>query len=613
MNDFVYDIETYKNLFSCCTVHVQSGRQWIHEVSDRKDGSLEFSNFIRKLRMIPNVRMVGFNNEAFDYPVIHYMVLRNQFTAIDAYNIAQNLIQGDKDTKFRMMVWPNKRLIPQVDLFKIHHFDNKARSTSLKALEIAMKSKSVIDLPYDPHTDLTPSQMDEIIAYMCHDVSETVKFYHKSRENMDFRSALTERFGFDSTNFNDTKIGKEYFTIKLEEAQPGITGMRSRPRRPKQTHREKIDLNEVILPVVQFNNPEFQGVLNFLRLSKISETKGFFDKLHCVVNGFRFDFGTGGIHGSVNNQAFIADDQFDIIDVDVASYYPNIAIANRLYPEHLGETFCEIYSDVYEMRKGYKKGSPENAMLKLALNGVYGDSNNIYSCFYDPQYTMAITVNGQLMLCMLAEWIMSLPGVDLIQINTDGLTAKVHKSQREKFMMCCRYWEKKTGLELEDADYSRMWIRDVNNYVAESKGNGKVKLKGAYDYNKAWHQDNSSLVIPKAVEAYLTKGITIEDFIKNHPDEFDFCRRVKVPRSGRLELSTGEVIQNITRYHISFIGPELIKVLPPLKGKQHERRGGIDVNQSVTVCNDMDNFNWDNLYYDWYIEQAEQLVEACGG
>lgn len=44
----------------------------------------------------------------------------------------------------------------------------------------------------------------------------------------------------------------------------------------------------------------------------------------------------------------------------------------------------------------YAKGTPENAMLKLALNSVYGDSNNQYSVFYDPMYTMKITVNGQL-------------------------------------------------------------------------------------------------------------------------------------------------------------------------------------------------------------------------
>jgi hypothetical protein len=31
---------------------------------------------------------------------------------------------------------------------------------------------------------------------------------------------------------------------------------------------------------------------------------------------------------------------------------------------------------------------PESAMLKLALNGVYGDSNNVFSVFYDPLFTM---------------------------------------------------------------------------------------------------------------------------------------------------------------------------------------------------------------------------------
>ena len=57
-----------------------------------------------------------------------------------------------------------------------------------------------------------------------------------------------------------------------------------------------------------------------------------------------------------------------------------------------------FHEDVYNQRKSFAKGTAENAMLKLALNSVYGDSNNKYSVFYDPKYTMNITINGQLSL-----------------------------------------------------------------------------------------------------------------------------------------------------------------------------------------------------------------------
>jgi hypothetical protein len=67
-------------------------------------------------------------------------------------------------------------------------------------------------------------------------------------------------------------------------------------------------------------------------------------------------------------------------DWDVESYYPSLAIANGLYPEHLGEAFVKVYADMKNDRTSFKKGTPENAMLKLALNGAYGKS--LLNCFF---------------------------------------------------------------------------------------------------------------------------------------------------------------------------------------------------------------------------------------
>ena len=106
-------------------------------------------------------------------------------------------------------------------------------------------------------------------------------------------------------------------------------------------------------------------------------------------------------------------------------------------------------------------------MLKLALNGVYGDSNNPYSVFYDPLFTMKITLNGQLLLCLLSEKLMGIEGLRLIQANTDGVTIRVPRRHRVQVEFVTDWWEMVTGLQLEEAEYSRMFIRDVNNYIAE--------------------------------------------------------------------------------------------------------------------------------------------------
>jgi len=645
-NDWIYDIETYLDLFCVDFTHVETRTRYIFEVSDRVNQSPQFIRFLCRLRD-EGARLFGYNNEGFDWPVCQYLMLdsRGHFDAIDAHRKANAIIgAGFGPARWHHNIWPSDRMVTQGDLFKIHHFDNAARSTSLKKLEINMRSRTVEDLPYPPDQPTTSEQKDEIINYMCHDVSETLKFYHASIDQIRFRDELAERYPDmgDVLNMNDTKIGKKFFERELERNGTPCRVRVDGRKKPRQMIRNSVALRDVISNRVTFEHPEFQRVKTWLEGQVLGpkqdpraapgeiETKGIFSDLSATIDGFQYDFGTGGIHGSLHSTVVHEDDEWEIWDWDVASYYPNIAISNRFYPEHLSENFCDIYETVYQMRKGHAKGTAENAMLKLALNGVYGDSNNKHSPFFDPQYTMAITINGQLLLCMLAEWLTqdpsAVPGyqtpngyVEMIQINTDGLTIKVRKSAVEWMKSVCSYWEEKTGLELESVRYKSMFIRDVNSYLAV-KHDGGIKRIGAYAYEtplnsakfqtreRGWHQDHSMLVIRKAAEAQMVHGVPVAEFIKNHRDPFDFMKSVKVPRSSRLMYGEDLTIQNTTRYYVSTTGSSLTKVMPPLKGKSEERRIGVDTGWTVTVTNDADNFRWDNVNWLYYINEAEKLV-----
>jgi hypothetical protein len=632
--DFVYDIETYINMFSCDITHVATRSRWIFEVSDRRDQSRHFYEMIYWLRSI-GARLFGFNNEGFDWPVVQHLMevfaATGRFTSRDAYHKAQSIIDSQNGNRFSHTVWPSDRLVVQGDLFKIHHFDNMARSTSLKKLEIAMRSRRVIDLPYSPHEPLTFTQMDEVINYMCHDVAETIAFYNHSADQIRFRDELAAKYPDmgDVLNFNDTKIGKKFFERELERAVPGSCYERVNGRKqPRQTRRETIALADVISPKVGFQRPEFQRVLEWLKGQVLTsaevegmrtdevETKGVLKDVSATLDDFSFDFGTGGIHGSLKSQVVRASETHDLIDVDVASYYPNLAITNRWFPNHLSETFCDIYLQVYEMRKQHKKGSAENSMLKLALNGVYGDSNNKYSPFYDPQYTMAITINGQLYLCMLAEWLLAKTGGKMVQINTDGLTMLVPKGNRAIYDATCKEWEAHTGLELESVDYREMHIRDVNSYIAVST-KGKVKRIGAYAYETplenpgkpevGWHKNHSALVIPRAAEAAMVYGKDISEFIMNYRDPFAFMLSVKVPRNSTLRWGDDRV-QNVCRYYVSTAGRPLTKSMPPLAGKDEWRDFAVEKGWNVSLVNDANLFNWADVNWLYYIEEARKLV-----
>src|SRR5690606_12871243 len=176
-----------------------------------------------------------------------------------------------------------------------------------------------------------------------------------------------------------------------------------------------------------------------------------------------------------------------------------------------------------------------------------------HSPFFDPMFTMKITINGQLSLCMLTEKLLDIKDLEVIQINTDGVTVHCNEEDEPKVLQICKDWEDYTKLQLEYVNYSAMYISDVNNYVAVKEKCGGEKRKGRYEYeNLPHHKNQSCLVIPMAVNAEIRGDCTIEEFIKNHKDIYDFQLRAKVQRTGELKLFFDELgwvkEQNLSRY-----------------------------------------------------------------
>lgn len=717
---WIWDIETYPNTFTSCFINAETKECLVFEISDRKDERQGLFSFLRKLYK-EKCSLVGFNSLSFDYPVLHYLLKNQDSSVYTLYRKAMSIIKASDDEKFAHLVKPSDVLIRQIDLYKIHHFDNKAKSTSLKMIEFNSRSDTIEDLPFPVGIDLTDKQKDVLIEYNKHDVLKTLDFFFASQKEIEFRKSMSEKYGKDFTNHSESKIGTDFFIMRLEEVNPSACyEMVGKRRVMRQTKRSSINLGECIFPYIKFEREEFKAVLNWFKSQTITETKGVFsdllesdlgdvakyaemvvkkkkllkepsqsyidklmkdkpagyvvketlksgkdswyfcwkvaETLNVVVDGFRYDFGVGGIHGSLESKIVTSNDEFVVRDADVSSYYPNLSISNSVYPEHLGKGFCKIYKAIYDERLAHQKGTVENLAMKLVLNSSYGNSNNQYSPLYDPMFTMKITINGQLSLCMLAEQLLKIEGLELIQLNTDGLTVRYPRKHDDLYYKVCDWWQKLTQLELEFVEYSKMCIRDVNNYIAVYAGGDKVKRKGAYEYQGLGnHQNHSMLVVPMAAEAYLVHGKSVEDFIKNHKDKYDFMLRVKVPRSNRLvtidEFGGETEEQKISRYYVSNNGVDLIKIMPPLAGgktvKQwrdlkkdvivetdtdtkhramearvvkgsveyigeefrpnEERRQFIEANYKVKLCNNIKQYDGD-INYDYYIEQTNRLI-----
>lgn len=553
----VYDIETYPNAFTIAAVSHDRDDMTVLEVSDRRDDWHTIRDWLYTLGRA-GVEMVGFNNLGFDWPVLQAMLTGEvEPTAAGAYAKAQAIF--DSTDRFAHNIWANERIVAQIDLYKIHHFDNPARSTSLKALQFAMRAPSIEDLPIKPGTVLTSTQIDDLIKYNVHDVEETKRFLEASKPLLDFRRSLD--LSGDKLNFSDKKIGSQMLVDRLGRNACYANGQ------PRQTQRASIQLGSLIFPTVRFDTPDLERVRAWLAAQTITETKGVFTDLSATVGGLDLHFGTGGIHGSVSRQVFHADDRRDIIDVDVTSLYPSIAIVNQLAPEHLGSAFVDVYAGMKVERLKHAKGTPENGALKLALNGAYGDSNSPWSPFFDPAFTMAITINGQLLLAMLFERLCAIPTVEPIQINTDGVTVRIDRAHRATLEAVCKQWEAETRLDLESVDYASMWVRDVNNYVARTT-DGKVKAKGAYEIEKPWHKDPSALCVPRAAQAVFLHGLDVDAALAIQTDPFDWMIRARARGGDKVYFGEEEAGARIVRFYCTTEGDPVSMRRPPPPGKK---------------------------------------------
>ena len=606
MVDTIYDCETFPNFFCCVVKHVGTDTFGAYEISARRDDSAALVAFVRTLD-----RMVGFNCVHFDYVLIHWLdqavssgeahQLSGERLARRLYELVRQIIDAQSGERYAFNVRECDRLVPQIDLFLIHHLNNRARMTGLKALEIVMRSPRVQDLPFPVGSILEPWQMDITIDYCCNDVAETERFYHLSATEIAFR----EQLGPSYLSANDGAIGKRRLVTALEKRDPGCT--------KRQTIRRNVPLKDVILPYVQFRYQPFRELLAQLREVNVPalEVKQAFKPAPVFHRGFTYGFGLGGLHGSVKRRYVRADDEHEILDIDVTSYYPRLAIVNGMRPAHLGEVFNTVYSEIFDDRQRYPKGSSENLALKLALNKVFGDSGSAYSPFYDIAFMLGITVNGQLLLCMLAEVLTEIVDLEIIQANTDGLTLRFPRHDRARVDEIIAWWQWGTGLKLEAASYRRMWVRDVNNYLAEYD-TGKVKRVGVgtYEYNIDWWQDPSMLCVPRAVEAHLIRSEPILDYLRQRAidDPWDFLIRGRVRGKDKFEHG-GRPVQKITRYYVSTTGTPLVKIAPALAGKSNERRTQLQGGRPVVLCDEFDGRPRSDIDMAWYAAEVEKLVK----
>ena len=619
-----YDIETFLSIF--CVVFKYRGRYKTFEISERKDQYEELIAFLKE-GALKRWFFTGFNNVRFDGQVLQWLIeAKEPFKKLTGKTKAKHIMEFAQSviTKINNKEFPpyqeSKLSCQQLDLFLQSHYNNRARSTSLKWLEYSMNWKKIQDLPYKFDEVLEIDKFDEVIDYCHNDVDATEEFFKKSEKLIQLRfTQQSENPHLELFNKSDSSIGEALFLDLMSEK----LDIEKSKLKKMQTRRKTIELKDIILPYIQFETPEFNSVLEFFKEQVITEdTKDAFKHLMIFDEGEYF-YGLGGLHFARGNSIFQSDDEKIVLSIDFASFYPNISIKNKFFPEHLSEAFCVLYEELFEKRKLIPKSNPQNTAIKLLLNSAFGKGGDEYSFLYDKLFQMAITVNGQLILSMLCEQLSKVDGVKIVMANTDGLELIVPKNKKREVYNTCVSIENLTQLQLEYSVYDKLFTRDINNYLGIDT-DGKIKTKGAFEIDVELHKNRSQRIVQIAVMRYFVYNVPVEETIKNHLSVgnygkienqgiYDFCigKKIQSNQHYTLEKEDGELIKTVDdkviRFYVSSNGDYLRKNYSD--GRKEITVGGSKIKMFMDYY-DSKNYEID---YEYYINQTFKIIHSVDG
>jgi hypothetical protein len=648
MTHWVMDYETNSNCFLGVFQHFKTEETHVFTMGPLRNDIHKILDFFEQ-NHLENEWHISFNGLAFDAQLTQHIIensermkeMKGEDIGKELYKEAQDII-GRMNRREWQKYSEKKLAIKQIDLFKLNHWDNPAKSSSLKWIQCSMNWHNVQDMPIEHTEEInTVEMLKDIASYCRNDVTSTKEIMNLCKQQIALRGTLTEEYGINLYSASEPRISKELFMYflckKLNKTKWDLKDLRS--------FRHEIRVKDILLPYLKFDVLEFKDLL--LKFQELvldpNQTKGGF-KYSVNYRGVKTDFGLGGVHGAKRG-IYEPEEHMTIMSSDVTSYYPNLAIRNKWAPAHLPtEEFCELYEWFFTERRKIPKSDPRNYVYKIILNSTYGLSNDKHSFLYDPLFTMRITINGQLSLMMLYTMLAeNIPGSIPIMQNTDGLEMMIPKKYVNKYLEICSEWEKITNLELEHDEYQKLIVPDVNNYIGifnykeidkntylelskdefavvkEENGkyySAKTKCKGRFEFrNRPLHKNKSFSVVAKALYQFFVKGVKPEEYIKTNKDIFDYCGQTKARGVWKFKHSYvknnkvhTDNLQKTLRYYVSNSGTKIIK---------HNTTDGRDINVEAghwlqTIFNTLEEKEFIDYNIDkkFYIDRINREIKA---
>ena len=531
------DVECYRNYFLAVFTNFETGKITYVEMTDTTKLDLQ------KFRwLLESFTIVTFNGINYDIPMCEM--------ALGGLGTSQLKDLSDKIIKEELRGSDLRRAM-KIKAVKVDHIDLIEVAPlfgSLKTYAGRQHAKKMQDLPFHPDTVLSPEQIIITRWYCVNDTSNTRLLRKTLNEQVELRYTLSNEYKIDLRSKSDAQIAEAVIAAELTRRT------KTKPTKPVIEVGTTYRYNAP--PFIQFRSPLMNWALDTIKRAKFvvdhtgsiampAEVKA----LQLDVNGSVYRMGIGGLHSSESTVAHYTDKDYVLIDKDVTSFYPFIILGQGLYPPHLGPIFLQVYRSIVERRlKAKSEGNkPVAESLKIVINGSFGKLGSKYSILYAPHFLIQTTITGQLAILMLIERL-EYAGIHVVSANTDGIVIKCPRNMQHVLDDIVAGWERDTSYQTEETRYLALYSRDVNNYIAVKQKFDKqtkqwleqpdgTKCKGAY--SNPWssnenlamrlHKNPTTTVCVEAVEAFLTKGVSIDHTITSCRDitKFVTVRSVK--------------------------------------------------------------------------------------
>ena len=585
----VMDTETYSNYFLIQFKHLKSSGIFYME---RDEENNKVVDTIALQSVLFRFQIITFNGKAYDFPLI--VKVLSDATNDEIKAKSDEIIHGERgytiDTSGRYN---------HVDLIEVAPLLG-----SLKLYAARLHCERMQELPIHPDKRLTEHEKWIVRDYGFNDLDNTELLYNELKPQILLREQLSRDYKQDVRSRSDAQLAETVINSELER----ITG--NRPKKPSLD--EGYSFSYSIPSYIKYNDANLQSITSILERTRFKlDNNGApilpeaIANLNIRIGQSNYRMGIGGLHSTEQEQGIKAIDNLLLLDRDVASYYPMIVLNQGLYPQHLGESFLEVYRKLVDRRLAAKAAGDKVAAdsIKISINGSFGKLGNYYSTLYAPDLLLQVTITGQLALLMQIERIEN-AGISVVSANTDGIVIACPTSDYERLGAVIRGWEEDTGFTTEETKYSAIYSRDVNNYIAV-KPDGTCKVKGVYSekgsaLNSVLSKNPECLIVSDAVQAFVGKGISIEQTIQSCRDIRRFVSVRNVKGGAHKD---GVYVGKVIRWYYS----------TQVRGEINYVNNGNKVPKSDNACPYMQlgDFPLD-LDFNYYITQANEMLFDIG-